>query len=495
MKHYALRKATALCLALLMLLIGFVSCTGGDTNTPADTTTAPNQQNPVPDSDETTEPAETKYPGPQITENLSGWTFRALSSEADDSFAYNELIYTDDSGDVINDAIFRRNAQITEKYGVIFEFVQDQKSKMKTMFTNAINAGNDDYHFASISLKDMMSIAATGNLAEVSELPYLDLDAPWYYQRIRESLSIGGREYTLAGYFNMRIFNTLYYVGYNKNLAEKYEIGDLTQLAIDGKWTLDKMYAYSSKVGADLNQDGKIDGEDQIGMHGHSGYVLSFFVGMDGSFVAKNSDDLPVYEGLSERNEQLLSKIVTMLYDEPACKTGDSKMIAYDPDPFMVDRQLFDATLLYAMPGYTTEGVNFGVLPYPKASEAQEGYRSMIHANHSSLGGIPVNNTEMDKTAAVVAELMNQSYQFIYPAHIEKIMMFRFAPDEQSTSILKLLFDSLCVEMSTALNMKCDTMLRTMANNHLSNFASAFAGIKKADETTIENYIKGFTGE
>ncbi len=492
MKLLSVHKLTALCLAILLLLPVLASCATDTPDSTTDTTGA-SAGTTVPAQEENTEPAETEYPAPVINEELSGWTFRALAAEPDDTFAYCELAYTDDVGDVINDAVFRRNAQITERYKVTFEITQVQKNKEKSMFTNAINAGNDDFHFANLPLKDMMSVAAAGLLADTAELPYLDLDAPWYYERIHDALSIGGREYTLAGYFNMRIFNTLYYVGYNKNVAEKYQIPDLAQIAIDGEWTLDEMYKYSTMVGADLNQDGKLDGEDQFGTHGHSGYVLSFFVGMDGTFVAKDAEDIPVYEGLSERNERLLTRITDMLYDEPACKTGTG--INYEPDPFVMDRQLFDPTLLYAMPGYTTLGVNFGVLPYPKGSVEQEGYRSMIHAGHSSLGGIPNNNTEIDKTAAVVAELMCLSYKIIYPAHIEKMMMLRFAPDEQSSAILHLLFDSLCVEMSTALNMKIDTMLRTLANNYLNNFSSTFAGIRKSDETTLENYIKGFVGE
>ncbi len=479
----------------LLMLLGLLAACGEEKNeaviTPAITTAAPA---PGESSPETTLPEETGYPGPVIENvNFNGKIIRVMSLEENEEFPYNEIRYGENSGDVLNDAIFKRNAQITEKYGIILDTTQVSTSKSLSTFTNAINAGNNDFHFASTRICDIMSLASQGMLADVADLPYLDLDAPWYYQNLREKLSIGGEEYLLASYLNMRIFDTLTITAYNKKMAEQFEIEDLNQLVLDGKWTFARMKELCTNVGADLNNDGKFDGNDRYGIVAHSGHFLSFFCGMNGTFIEKNSEDYPVYVGITERNETLLSEIASLLHSQPMGKTGSSDSLRYDPDPFFINNQLFDPHLIYGMRALSEWGVEYGIIPMPKADEAQETYSSITHCKLASVVGIPENNYEMDMTCAILAELMYRSYEIIYPAHIEKTMQLRFAPDEVSTAMLKTIFNSATIDLSMAMNLSCDSTLRTMGNVGISNFAVAFNGIKKQCETGVQNYIKGFT--
>ena len=492
MKCSLLRRPTAIFLAALLLTSTLAACgqTASDTT---DTTAAPDTAvtTAVP---EVTEAPETEYPAPQVENtDYKGQTFRILANEPRTEFPYSEIYYSDEQGDIINDALFRRNNQIVDKYGVTIETTDASTGAGLKTFTNAILADTGDFHFASIRICDIMSAASQGYLADVSTLPYLSLDAPWYYQNMRKSLSIGGEEYLLIGYFNMRVFDTLTFMAYNKNLAEKYQISGLNELALDGKWTVTKMHEYATQVSVDVNQDGKLWSEDQIGLKSHSGYILSFFVGMGGTFVEKDENDLPIYSGLSAKNEQLLSDLVKVIYDDASAIHGLHANITFENDPFAEDMMLFTPQLVYGMRYLSETGVNYGILPFPKANENQENYISHTHSKLGTAIGIPNNNRDMEMTAAIVADMMYLSHKIIYPAHIEKAMQMRYSPEESSTEMLKLLFGSLCIEMSTALNLKIDTQLRNMGTTKADNFASVFAGIKSSDAKTLETYVATFT--
>lgn len=493
-KHFPLRSL-ALILALLMLSTMFAACgKPADDSTDTKAPTSGTSADGLTTAPVETEAPETEYPAPQVENtNYTGKELRILANEPRTEFPYSEIYYSEDTGDIINDAIFKRNTQITEKYGITITTTDVSTGQGPKTFTTAIQADTNDFHFASIRICDIMSAASQGYLADVSTLPYLSLDAPWYYQNMRQSLSIGGEEYLLIGYFNMRVFDTLTFMGFNKNLAEKYQITGLNELALDGKWTIDKMHEYAQQVSIDINQDGKLWGEDQIGLKSHSGYILSFFVGMGGSFVEKNSDDIPTYSGLSAKNEQLLSDLAKIIYDSSSAIHGLAADIKFETDPFAEDRMLFTPQLVYGMRGLSEAGVNYGILPFPKADESQENYISHTHSKLGTAVGIPNNNTEMEMTSALVADLMYLSHKIIYPAHIEKAMQMRYSPEEDSTEMLKLLFGSLCIEMSTALNLKIDAQLRNMGATKADNFASVFASIKSADEKTIETYVSAFT--
>ncbi len=96
-------------------------------------------------------------------------------------------------------------------------------------------------------------------------------------------------------------------------------------------------------------------------------------------------------------------------------------------------------------------------------------------------------------TTAVLEDMMYLSYQYIYPAHIEKTMQLRFATDENSTKILRTMFDSLRIELSTALDLSCDSLLRTFGQFRTTAFASSFKSSEEKNANSLAKYVAGFT--
>ena len=175
MKKHATLSAI---LSLLLLLPSLAACGGETPPVTSDTTAAPAvADTTVP---ETTEAPITEYPAPQIEAVKYGGEFRILSNEPRaDMFPYSEIYYAEDTGDVINDALFKRNNQIMEKYGVTIVNTDISTGSGKRTFTNAINAGNDDFHIAVIRISDIVNLAQNGYLANIASLPHIDL-APVY---------------------------------------------------------------------------------------------------------------------------------------------------------------------------------------------------------------------------------------------------------------------------------------------------------------------------
>ncbi|MBQ3126228.1 MAG: hypothetical protein IJC15_04085 [Clostridia bacterium] len=488
-------KATRL---LAVLLASLTLCTpltgcGKDPAASTDTTAAPVSAETTAPAE--TEPAETEYPAPQIDAvDYSGKTLGVLANEPRAEFNYSEIYYADNTGDVINDAIFKRNNQIIEKYGVEIKTTDVSTGSGLKTFNNAILADTNEFHFASIRINDIMSSAASGYLMNIADCPYIDPAAPWYYQNMRESLSIGGQNYMLAGYLNMRVFDSVGTVFYNKDVAEKFGITNLNQLVFDGKWTLETFAELCAKVGNDINNDGKIDETDEVGMTSHPGGILNFFVGAGGAFVSKDSEDIPQYIGIDDKNADILDKVLNVLYDEPGSLHQIHSAYANYSGAFNEDRALFHNNCLYEMISLAAVSPDFGVLPPPKYNEAQESYYVHTHSKLGTAIGIPNNNKDLDMTCAILEDMMYWSYKYIYPAHIEKTMQIRYASDAESSDILKLMFNSICIEMSTALNLKCDNNLRSLGNVHSKDVVSTFLTTAEKDKGTLETYVNAFTG-
>jgi len=488
MKKHATLSAI---LSLLLLLPSLAACGGETPPVTADTTAAPAvADTTVP---ETTEAPVTEYPAPQIEAVKYGGEFRILSNEPRaDMFPYSEIYYAEDTGDVINDALFKRNNQIMEKYDVTIVNTDISTGSGKRTFTNAINAGNDDFHIAVIRISDIVNLAQNGYLANIASLPHIDPDAPWYYQQLRDSLTIRGEDYMLIGYLNMRVFDTAGALFYNKDIVEKHNMPDIEQMVFDGTWTLDRFYELCSQVGGDLDQDGKITENDEVGLTSHPGNLLNYFIGAGGEFVVKNSDDIPVYIGINQKNEAILSKVLNIMFTEPAVLHQDSSLYKDYTGAFNADRSLFLSNGIYRIRTLAAVDSAFGVLPLPKWDEAQEKYYVHIGSSLGTAIGIPFNTNTTEMTCSIVEDMMHLSYKYIYPAHIEKTMQLRYASDENSTKIIKILFDSLSIELASALSLDCDKLLRNLGATRSTNIVSTYLASEEKNKAAIETYVAAF---
>jgi len=445
---------------------------------------------------ETTIPNVDDYPIPQIpAKDYDGAIFHILGLGVGPFFPYREFSYDENSADVINDAVFKRNMTLKEKYNL--EIMQEDTAEHSPgllQFQQAVLAGSNEYQAASFSLYLMMIAAQNAQLVNLAELPYIDTSAPWYYRNIQKSLSIGGQEYLMTSYANMRIYDSSVLMYYNRNVAKELRLTGLEQTALDGKWTWDRFREYCTLYGQDLDSNGMIDERDRVGLIAHNGYILAFFVGMGGCFVEKNEENLPVYIGINEKNEKILSQLLTFLFTEPDSRHGESgKMTGY-ADQFVENRALFTAGNVYYQRTLLGAGADFGVLPYPKADEDQTDYYVHTHYSMSAALGVPITADDLTMCGSVLSDLIYLSYAYIYPAHVEKTMQYRYAADEAATKVLQMTFDSLTVELSTALNLRCDTTLRQLGARRMTQFVSSFEAIKSVSEETVRKYAENFSG-
>ena len=143
----------------------------------------------------------------------------------------------------MDDAIYERNTKIAERFNINYE-INLGADVMGTDATNTIMAGDDAYDILVCHARQTFDYAHKGLLLEWNtELPYIDLDKPWWNQDARENLSICNKLYTCAGdicYLNLGAANAMFY---NKQLMNELGIGNIYETVLNGDWTFDKFSA------------------------------------------------------------------------------------------------------------------------------------------------------------------------------------------------------------------------------------------------------------
>ena len=237
-------KRTLAIIMVLIILITFASCMKGDKD--AETTTAQT----APQVSETTTPAETENPYklniPDV--RYDGYVLN-IANDALNTTKYVESSMLSDtvSGDVIKDAIYMRNLQLSELLGVT---ITESPANPGTV-RNLLTAGEKEYDLVTVTLDNIPMII--GFALDFNQIETVDLDMPWWDQNAKRDLSIGGKLfYTYSDAVIYGLDNTRA-VYFNQDMYSELMLEDAYTLVEEGRWTMDKMIEFSQLA---LRDDG-----------------------------------------------------------------------------------------------------------------------------------------------------------------------------------------------------------------------------------------------
>ena len=154
-----MKRKISLALAFTLLLLTAAGCGGGDTKPSGgdNGTTAP---------EETTQSVESLLGFAK--EDNGGKTFTMLINTST-SYEYDSEEAT---GDVVDDAVYRRNQIVSERFGVNFTLIESSNTNYELDGVNAILAGDDAYDLIAAHGHAAFTYAQQGLLLDwKTELP------------------------------------------------------------------------------------------------------------------------------------------------------------------------------------------------------------------------------------------------------------------------------------------------------------------------------------
>lgn len=252
-----IRHITRATLAALLAALALASC--ASTGTSAETTAAPADSNTP-----TTTAAETAPVGPALDQwgreiiddeipadlNFGGKQLKILAREDATSRWRIDFYVPEITGEMVNDAIYARNARIKERLGVEFVFFEgpgshDNFNQYADMITRAYQAGTHEYDMVGTYSLYGAQYATRGYFYNINDLDqYINLDKVWWNQNFKEELTVADKLYFVVGDVNLTALTRMLTIFYNQEEVEKrLPDVDLYAAVNDGKWTLEYMTA------------------------------------------------------------------------------------------------------------------------------------------------------------------------------------------------------------------------------------------------------------
>ena len=437
-----MKRTFALILAMLMCLSVLVSC-GGNTE-PADTTTAATQGTQASATEATTTVAQTESPYDEL-----GFLKDDLPAEL--SFGGQELtiLYWNDvarpefeaeqqTGDLINDAIFHRNMAVEERLGVELNWTGIPGSywvqeEFVNQAANDVHSGGEFDMFASYSMA-AVTMTLQGLFRNLMDAEYLDLEKPWWPQSLAENSTVNGRLYFCSGDISTNLLNQMFIVLFNKQMAEEYQLPDLYEIVNNGEWTIDKMTELASGAYSDLNGNSVADVADQFGISVRQHLVFdSFFISSNLHSLEKDAAGTLVMseELTSEKANGLVNKVIS-IFHQSNYAAYPTVVEGWSNEGFANGRALFiiDLSNVTSSDAFADTEVTYGVLPTPKYDAAQEEHVTCLEFGFTMYSAsIAASDQERDMIGAVLECMASQAYRTVTPAVFEITMKLKYASD------------------------------------------------------------------
>ena len=480
----------SLLLASLTLTSFFTAC-ATDTDTPADTdpafTQAPLEEGETELRDNL--PDNLNYNGEEI--NFYSFYEEGMTSG---QVAVPEL-----NSNPVNDAVFERNKLVESRLGVKI-INDDDKSGDAYHVVNKtvtlVQSGSTDYDAITSPCWVVLDQSISGTFSNLTGSEYLDLSQPWWTQDFNEACSFQGNQYAASGHLLLGIYRSAYATVFNKSLFTNVGQPFPYEYVDNGTWTLDKQASIVTDFHVDTNGDGLQDETDRYGLAtGQVIYVDPYWASCGVDIIGKNEEGEFELIFDSAKLHETAEKVLHLFYE-----TEDSTYIADDPAAIFAQCTAAMATIrIFSMEGAAMRNMEdaYGVVPMPRLSEEQTGYRSTLHDGFSLVAApATVQDDHLEMVCAVLEAMGSASYRIVRPAYYETTLRTKLASDPDSSRMMDIITQNLRTDPGyfyvytfNGFHQNFRKIIESKKNTVVSDYASR----AKADQKVVQNVNRRFT--
>ncbi len=409
-------------------------------------------------------------------------------------------IYTEDHeiGEPIHDAVFERNIKVCEKYGVELQVSKDEYTAVNNAISRSVKAGSDEYDLCFVHMVSGASLAQSNLVLPFHNLPYVDLEKPWWDKDIRNGFSIRNNLMMVNGDLSPRSFSLTSCLYFNKTLFDKYDLQYPYELVRSGDWTLDKLYELTKGMTKDQDGDGVVTKTSTSDIYCLTSWYLdvpySFYYAAGGMLVSKDQDDVPFYNPQLERDSVIYNKIYNIIIGNNSYYETQMSDYMRVIETFLEGRALFyDSTL--AASGTLREMDNeFGILPVPKLDSSQSDYKSFVNGASSMIcvpATVPAANREF--VSIIIEALASEAYRTVTPVLKENYLKRKVTRDADSSDMIDYIvrnraFDMAYVNMHDGVG----SYVRDLLQRGSTDISGELKKYQKSAAKKIDNIVKAF---
>ena len=466
---------------IILMFVLILTLSACQSETPNPTPGGNDETNPpINESEETPEFDRRAIPDELPDTDLGGREFNLLCHE----MLTVEFVAEEQNGDTVNDALYKRNTDVSERFNVVINMIQipgswdDREPFMRTV-RNSVQAGDATYDLVAGVTSYIPLLIPQGIFMDINTVGHLDFAKPWWGEDWITELSIGDKLYLVTGDIALSMWDCMFVFYFNKQLVQDNDLPDLYETVKSGQWTFDKFSELSKTISKDLNGDGVYDKNDMFGFVTTTGTVVNAFPGgFDLAITYKDENNIPHPQLNIEKWSDAAAKLFDLHHNTQSTLVLPPDASDYNiiVPMFQENRALFfPQTLSFAGTMRAME-TDFGILPFPMYDGNQKNYCSVIR-NAMSLIGIPATVSSPGDCGLIMAALAAESYKTVIPAYYDIALKVKQTRDDESGEMLDIIRGSIWMNFGYSYSLSTGGIgnyMRELIEQKNPNFTSVY---------------------
>ena len=334
------------------------------------------------------------------------------------------------------DMVIQRNKYVESRFNCKIELIQVDPGSFFTQVQPKIMAGDK---FADVIMPTMWGFGkfvSADILADISTVPHLKLDQPYWVQAVTELTTVNGKIHGVANEI-CNHHNLQWGIYFNKRIINELGLENPYQLVREKKWTFEKLREMAKLAVKDLNGDNIMDQNDRYGFAGSEGDLVNAMFTSAGFKMLDTDENGKVQYVMNNPKAidfiNLMKQIIRtdgLFYPK---KPEQDWMAHYEA--FKAGRVLF-FSYLSGMEELRDMEDDWGFVPMPMGPGATD-YTGWVDHNVAVMG-IPMSNNDLDKTGLILEALAwkSQEERHVRLDHYDST----FFRDDDSTEMQAMLF-------------------------------------------------------
>lgn len=365
--------------------------------------------------------------------NFEGYKFRILGEKMRDYYYIEEM-----SGDVVEDSVYERNQTVEQLYNLDLEYHIVEWKQAPNVIQAQVLSGLNDYDLLTSTHLNLGQLLVAGYFISWNNIPYINLDRPWYVESANETYSIGDKYMLLFGEFLESNVQNSWVMVYNMRMTENYGITGLYEVVDNGTWTYDYFLSLITDIREDLNGDGAYTETDFYGFYTDQYAAVDSWGRSFGlSAIKKDADNYPILDLMNEGTITAAERLYDMYYDNAAVY---GLLGAFQQGSgFASGRGVFSNMLLVMLNSDEMRAMedNYGILPYPKYYESDSVYKTHLDGTFSAQMISVAQPEEWWERTGIITEALNAlGYDMVVPALYEVAFKMKLSRDDDSARML-----------------------------------------------------------
>ena len=377
--------------------------------------------------------------------NFNGETVSILYRD----YMQYEVAAEAENGEPVNDAVYRRNQAIEDRFNIKFNMIPiqgawDYKDSFLNKVKNSVSAGDNQYEIVEGYAAYIVDLSAGGYLTTWDKIPYVNLSKPWWNQDFVSEMTVNNKLYFLTGDLALSTIWESNALFFNKIMWQNYGFEDPYAMVKNGRWTLDNMAQITKQVSQDVNGDGKYTIDDLYGyVTDTQNQVDAYIDAFDVPITKKDGSGMPQLVIQDAKFSEAFAKLYDFMNNNVSTFAGPDQPTS--TDIYSVYRPVFQnqrALILAEYLGNSSQMRNydfdFGILPYPKYDENQAKYQTMSQDGYTMFC-IPSTVRNPEKVGAVIESLAAETRRSVLPAFYDIALKTKYARDDDSAEMIDII--------------------------------------------------------